>query len=53
MTDQLQTARYSLEDLLNQIVLRTREVIPFDSGGIAIYDPESGFGATPRTAPDR
>jgi GAF domain-containing protein/anti-sigma regulatory factor (Ser/Thr protein kinase) len=43
MTDQLQTARYSLEDLLNQIVLRTREVIPFDSGGIAIYDPESGF----------
>lgn len=43
MTDQLQTARYSLEDLLNQIVMRTREVIPFDSGGIAIYDPESGF----------
>ncbi len=29
---------FNLDVLLDQIIRRTREIIPFDSGGIAIYD---------------
>jgi hypothetical protein len=43
MTDQLPLPTLNLDDLLVQIVARAQEIIPFDSGGIAIYDLETGL----------
>jgi GAF domain-containing protein/anti-sigma regulatory factor (Ser/Thr protein kinase) len=48
MSDFVPPAKLNLEDLLTQIVERAQEVIPFDSGGIAIYDANSKLLA-PRT----
>ncbi len=48
MSDFLPPAKLNLEDLLTQIVERAQEVVPFDSGGIAIYDAGSKLLA-PRT----
>src|SRR5437773_2399269 len=54
MTDQPPLPTLNLDDLLVQIVARAQEIIPFDSGGIAIYDsatsllaPRTYRGATP------
>jgi GAF domain-containing protein/anti-sigma regulatory factor (Ser/Thr protein kinase) len=43
IAERLTTAQIDLDEMLAQIVARTREIIPFDSGGIAIFDPASGF----------
>src|SRR2546423_6114864 len=48
MIDQIPSTTLKLDDLLHQIVERAQEIIPFDSGGIAIYDPDTGLLA-PRT----
>src|SRR5215471_8424660 len=41
MTDYLTLTSQNLDQLLNQIVERAKEIIPFDSGGITVYNPET------------
>src|SRR5262249_31768857 len=41
MTASLPSTKLNLDDLLAQIVERAQDVIPFDGGGIAIYDVET------------
>jgi len=43
MHNRLLPTHFNLDDLLDQIIQRTREIIPFDSGGVAVYDAESGL----------
>ncbi|GEM_PF-748453 len=43
MADNSLTTSFNLDELLTPIVEYARTLIPFDSGGIIIYDPESGL----------
>jgi GAF domain-containing protein/anti-sigma regulatory factor (Ser/Thr protein kinase) len=43
MADNSLTTSFNLDELLMPIVEHARALIPFDSGGIVIYDPESGL----------